>query len=117
MEPGWIEIRGIAWSGRGAIARVEVSTDGGRTWGAARLQEPVLRQAHTRFRHLWRWNGTETEIMSRAVDDTGYVQPTRAALRRERGRRARRYHLNPITAWRVRAGGQVEYRVEAPWDA
>ena len=117
VEPGWIEIRGIAWSGRGTIARVDVSTDGGRTWQAARLQEPVLRQAHTRFRHLWRWDGAETEIMSRAVDDTGYVQPTRAALRAVRGRRARGYHLNPITAWRVRAGGQVEYRVEAPWDA
>ena len=117
VEPGWIELRGIAWSGRGTIARVDVSTDGGRTWEAARLQEPVLRQAHTRFRHLWRWDGAETEIMSRAVDDTGYVQPTRAALRAERGRRARRYHLNPITAWRVRAGGQVEYRVEEPWDA
>ena len=117
VEPGWIELRGIAWSGRGTIARVDVSTDGGRTWQAARLQEPVLRQAHTRFRHLWRWDGAETEIMSRAVDDTGYVQPTRAALRAERGRRARRYHLNPITAWRVRAGGQVEYRVEPSWDA
>ncbi len=117
VEPGWIEIRGIAWSGRGTIARVDVSTDGGRTWQAARLQEPVLRQAHTRFRHLWRWDGAETEIMSRAVDDTGYVQPTRAALRAARGRRARRYHLNPITAWRIRGGGQVEYRVEEPWDA
>ena len=117
VEPGWIEIRGIAWSGRGTIARVDVSTDGGTTWQEARLQEPVLRQAHTRFRHLWRWDGAETEIMSRAVDGTGYVQPTRAALRAVRGRRARRYHLNPITAWRVRTGGRVEYRVEAPWDA
>ena len=85
VEPGWIELRGIAWSGRGAIARVEVSTDGGRTWQEARLQGPVLRQAHTRFRHLWRWEGAETEIMSRDVDDTDYVQPTRAALRAERG--------------------------------
>ena len=117
VEPGWIEIRGIAWSGRGAIARVDVSTDGGETWQAARLQEPVLRQAHTRFRHLWRWDGSETEIMSRATDDTGYVQPTRADLRAARGRRARRYHLNPITAWRVQADGRVYYREEPPWDA
>ena len=97
---------------------MEVSTDGGRTWQEARLQAPVLRQAHTRFRHLWRWDGAETEIMSRAVDDTGYRQPTRAALRGAvRGRRARRYHLNPVTAWRIRPNGQVEYRVEEPWDA
>ena len=117
VEPGWIEIRGIAWSGRGAVARVDVSTDGGRSWQEARLQEPVLRQAHTRFRHLWRWDGSETGIMSRAADDTGYVQPTRAALRAVRGRRARRYHLNPITAWRVRPDGRVFYREEPPWDA
>ncbi len=117
VEPGWIEIRGIAWSGRGTIAQVDVSTDGGRSWQAARLQEPVLRQAHTRFRHLWRWDGGPAEIMSRATDDTGYVQPTRAALRAARGRRARRYHLNPITAWRVEAGGRVVYREEPPWDA
>lgn len=117
VEPGWIEIRGIAWSGRGTIAQVDVSTDGGRTWQAARLQEPVLRQAHTRFRHPWRWDGSGTEIMSRATDDTGYVQPTRAALRAARGRRARRYHLNPITAWRIRPDGRVHYREEPPWDA
>ena len=117
VEPGWIEIRGIAWSGRGAVARVDVSTDGGRSWQEARLQEPVLRQAHTRFRHLWRWDGSEAGIMSRAADDTGYVQPTRAALRAVRGRRARRYHLNPITAWRVRPDGRVFYREEPPWDA
>jgi sulfane dehydrogenase subunit SoxC len=117
VEPGWIEIRGIAWSGRGTIAQVDVSTDGGRTWQAAQLQEPVLRQAHTRFRHVWRWDGSETEIMSRATDDTGYVQPTRAALRAVRGRRARGYHLNPITAWRIQPNGQVYYREEPPWDA
>lgn len=117
VEPGWIELRGIAWSGRGAVARVDVSTDGGRSWQEARLQEPVLRQAHTRFRHPWRWDGSETEVMSRATDDTGYVQPTRAALRAVRGRRARRYHLNPITAWRIRPDGRVFYREEPPWDA
>lgn len=117
VEPGWIEIRGIAWSGRGTIAQVDVSTDGGRTWQAARLQDPVLRQAHTRFRHPWRWDGSGTEIMSRATDDTGYVQPTRAALRAARGRRARRYHLNPITAWRIRPDGRVHYREDPPWDA
>ena len=117
IEPGWIEIRGIAWSGRGTIAQVDVSTDGGTTWQPARLQEPVLRQAHTRFRHLWQWDGSETEIMSRASDDTGYVQPTRAELRAQRGRRARRYHLNPITAWRIQPDGHVFYREEDPWDA
>ena len=83
-----MELRGVAWSGRGAIGQVDVSS-GGRTWQQARLQGRVLRQPHTRFRHLWRWSGAEaqTEIMRRAVDDTGSVQRTRAALRAERGMR------------------------------
>ena len=115
IDQGWIEIRGIAWSGRGRISRVEVSTDRGRTWQATRLQEPVLPKAHVRFRHLWNWDGSETEIMSRAVDETGYVQPTRDALLAARGRRAKAYHLNPITGWSVRSNGQVFYRSEPTW--
>jgi len=115
IEPGWVEIRGIAWSGRGTIARVEISSDGGRSWTNARLQEPVLPKAHVRFRHLWNWDGTNTEIMSRAVDETGYVQPSRDALRAARGRRARGYHLNPVTAWTIRPDGRVFYKEEPPW--
>ena len=115
IAPGWVEIRGIAWSGHGRITRVEISTDGGRSWEPARLQEPILAKAHTRFRHLWRWQGTDAEIMSRAVDETGYVQPSREALRAERGRRARGYHLNPITGWTVQSDGRVFYRTESPW--
>ena len=115
ITPGWVEIRGIAWSGHGTIARVEISTDGGDSWVSARLQDPVLPKAHTRFRHLWRWDGAEAEVMSRAVDDTGYVQPRREALRAERGRRARGYHLNPITGWTVQSDGRVFYRTEPPW--
>ena len=115
IEQGWIEIRGIAWSGRGRISRVEVTTDRGQTWQAARLQKPVLPKAHVRFRHLWNWDGSETEIMSRAVDETGYVQPTREALLEARGRRAKAYHLNPVTGWNVRSTGQVFYRSEPTW--
>ena len=74
--PGWWEIRGIAWSGRGKITRVEVSTDGGKTWQHATLDEPVLPKCHTRFRLPWEWKGGEAVLMSRATDETGYVQPT-----------------------------------------
>jgi len=112
VERGWIEIRGIAWSGRGRIARTEVSTDDGKTWVPARLQEPVLPKAHTGFRHLFHWDGRETVILSRAVDETGYVQPARQALLAARGPSAVPYHLNPITGWRLRRGGDVVYRVE-----
>jgi sulfane dehydrogenase subunit SoxC len=114
LTPGWVELNGIAWTGAGKIARVDVSTDGGKTWTAANLQEPVLSKAHTRFRHLWHWTGGEATLMSRAVDETGYVQPERAELLKQRGPGTTGYHLNPITGWVVRADGTVVYR-EEPW--
>ena len=112
VEKGWIEVQGIAWSGRGRIQRAEVSVDDGKTWQPATLQEPVLPKAHTRFRHLFRWDGRDTVILSRAVDETGYVQPTREAFLARRGAGAIPYHVNPITGWRLRPGGDVVYRVE-----
>ena len=78
--PGFYEISGLAWSGGGAIRRVEVSTDGGRTWKDAQLQEPVFRFAHARFRYAWNWNGEETVLQSRCTDERGQVQPTLAEL-------------------------------------
>jgi sulfane dehydrogenase subunit SoxC len=115
LSRGWVEITGLAWTGNGKIARVDISTDGGRSWTAARLQEPVLSKAHTRFRHLWNWTGGEAIVMSRAVDETGYVQPTRAELLKQRGPGTTGYHLNPITGWIVRADGTVVYK-EEPWE-
>jgi len=100
------EIRGIAWSGRGRIERVEVSTDGGATWEAARLDEPVLPIAHTRFRFPWTWGGDSAVILSRAADDTGAVQPTREELVSVRGE-GYVYHFNGIQPWRVNADGTV----------
>src|SRR5213593_1709360 len=85
IAPGWWDITGLAWSGRGKITRVDVSTDGGSSWTRAELQEPVLSKCQTRFRHPWKWNGEEAVLMSRAVDETGYVQPTRAQLLAHRG--------------------------------
>jgi sulfane dehydrogenase subunit SoxC len=113
LEKGWVEIRGLAWSGRGRISRVDISTDGGKNWQPALLQEPVMSLAHVRFSFLWKWNGQETEIMSRAVDETGYVQPTRSQLIAARGKGAVPYHLNPITAWRIKRNGEVVFREEA----
>ena len=109
IEPGWHEIRGIAWSGRGRIHRVEVSTDGGISWRDARLQGPVLPKAHTRFGLAWKWDGQSTELQSRAIDDTGYVQPTLAAILRERGPGSGPYHFNPIAGWRVLRDGRLRF--------
>lgn len=106
VEKGWIEIRGIAWSGRGKITQVEVSVDAGKNWFPARLQEPVLDKAHTAFRFLWQWNGRETVIMSRAIDETGYRQPFYEELVEARGTKGG-YHFNPVTAWRLNRDGSV----------
>ena len=106
IEPGFVEIRGLAWSGRGKIVTVDVSTNGGRTWQAVQLQQPVLSQCHTRFRFGWRWNGDETIIQSRCTDETGYVQPTRASLVGSRGVHSS-YHYNAIQSWKVGRDGQV----------
>jgi sulfane dehydrogenase subunit SoxC len=104
--PGWREIRGLAWSGRGRITRVDVSTDGGATWKAATLDDPVLPKCHTRFRLPWQWRGDEAMLMSRATDETGYVQPTGEELLAARGPFTA-YHFNNIRAWRVSADGTV----------
>jgi sulfane dehydrogenase subunit SoxC len=113
LQRGWVEINGIAWSGSGKIKRVDISTDGGGTWTAAKLQDPVLPKAHTRFRHLWNWSGGEAEIMSRAIDETGYVQPTRTDLIASRGVSSVGYHYNPITTWQVRSDGAVMFKPES----
>lgn len=114
LEPGWHEIRGIAWSGRGSIRAVEVSVDGGKSWTEARLQGPVLPKAHTRFGLPWRWDGSPAEIASRAIDETGYVQPTRAQLIDARGPGSQLYHLNPIMHWLVESDGRILYKAD-PW--
>ena len=104
--PGFHEITGIAWSGHGAIKRVEISVDDGQSWQNARLQEPVLTRALTRFRFPWQWDGKPAVIQSRAIDETGYVQPTLAELLAVRGENYF-YHNNAIWPWRITAGGEV----------
>lgn len=111
-ERGWWEIKGIAWSGRGKIVRVDISTDGGKSWDAAELAEPILPKCHTRFRYLWSWNGEPATLMSRATDETGYSQPTLETLREVRGA-GTQYHYNYIRAWTVRRDGSVVFGTEA----
>jgi sulfane dehydrogenase subunit SoxC len=103
---GVYEISGLAWSGRGAIRRVDITTDGGLTWSPAELQSPVLPRAHTRFRRAWRWDGRDALLASRCEDDSGYVQPRRQDLVKERGANYG-YHQNGIQVWKVAPGGVV----------
>ena len=104
--PGWWPVRGLAWSGRGKITRVDVSTDGGRSWTESELVGPVLPLAHTRFQHMWQWDGKATSIMSRAIDETGYVQPTLETFRAVRGA-GTDFHFNAIRTWLVEQDGRV----------
>lgn len=105
--PGPLVITGLAWSGRGAITRVDVSKDGGKTWETARLAKPGEKMALTRFYLDTEWDGGEMLLQSRAMDDTGYVQPTKAQLREVRGENSI-YHNNCIQTWWVRETGEAE---------
>jgi sulfane dehydrogenase subunit SoxC len=107
-DPGVYEIKGLAWSGRGRIARVDVSADGGKTWAEAELQDPVLSRCLTRFRAAWNWSGKPVVLKSRATDETGYVQPERDVLVAERGRRGY-FHYNAIVSWAVDEDGNVSH--------
>lgn len=111
IERGWVEIRGLAWSGRGKVVQVEVSTNAGKSWQLARLQEPILDKAHVQFRFLWEWKGEPTEIMSRVTDETGYVQPTYQQLTTARGADGG-YHFNPIASWQIKPDGAVLHKPE-----
>jgi sulfane dehydrogenase subunit SoxC len=109
---GFYEISGLAWSGGGAIRRVEVSTDGGRRWNNAEIKGTAHRMAHTRFGYQWNWDGNEAELMSRCTDELGQVQPLRAQV-------ARFWNVpvdpafrvpgldNSIQPWRVARDGSV----------
>jgi sulfane dehydrogenase subunit SoxC len=114
---GLYEISGIAYSGTGRIEKVMVSADGGQSWAQAALQEPVLSKAFTRFRLPWRWNGGPATLLSRAWDESGEVQPTRAEFIVARGELAKpppvlgfnNQHYNSITCWGVGSNGEVKH--------
>ncbi|WP_299936570.1 sulfite dehydrogenase [uncultured Pelagimonas sp.] len=104
---GPLVITGLAWSGHGKITRVDVSKDGGKTWETARLGKEGEDKALTRFYLDTEWNGEEMFLQSRAIDETGYVQPTKAQLREVRGLNSI-YHNNCIQTWWVKADGEAE---------
>jgi sulfane dehydrogenase subunit SoxC len=106
LEKGFFNVSGIAWSGRGKITRVDVSVDGGINWQTARLEGPIQNKALTRFNTNWVWDGKPAILQSRAIDDTGYVQPTYSQLRAVRGTKSI-YHNNAIQSWKVAESGEV----------
>lgn len=106
LDTGFYNITGLAWSGRGKIKRVDVSVDGGKNWRTARLETPVLSKCLTRFNIDWEWDGKPAVLQSRAIDETGYVQPKINELRAVRGTRSI-YHNNAIQSWQVAQSGEV----------
>ncbi|MGZ5083640.1 MAG: sulfite dehydrogenase [Usitatibacter sp.] len=106
LDKGFYNVTGLAWSGRGRVKRVDVSTDGGRNWRTARLENPVLPKCLTRFNVDWTWDGGPAVLQSRAIDETGYVQPKINQLRAVRGTRSI-YHNNAIQSWKVAESGEV----------
>ena len=108
---GTYEIEGFAWSGNGTIRNVDVTVDGGKTWREARLEQPVLDKCLTRFRYTWNWDGGPAKIASRAVDSTGYVQPTVADIAKSRALAGFVQHHNGVFPWSVSQTGEVKNAV------
>jgi len=106
LDKGFYNITGLAWSGRGKVKRVDVSVDGGKNWKTARLESPVLSKCLTRFNIDWVWDGSPAILQSRAIDETGYVQPKINELREVRGTRSV-YHNNAIQSWKVADTGEL----------
>jgi sulfane dehydrogenase subunit SoxC len=104
---GVYEISGLAWSGAGRVAGVEVSADGGKTWARAALTDPVLPKALTRFRSPWHWDGSPATLMSRATDEAGDTQPTRASWVAQYAP-GQGYHFNGIQSWGIDTDGTVK---------
>jgi sulfane dehydrogenase subunit SoxC len=105
--PGLYEISGLGWTGAGRVSKVEVSADGGQTWALAALTGPVLPKALTRFRLPWNWDGRPSTLMSRATDETGDTQPTRASWIAQYAP-GQGYHFNGIQSWGIEADGTVK---------
>ncbi len=106
LDKGFHNVTGLAWSGRGRIKRVDVSFDGGRNWQSARLESPIQSKSLTRFNVGWTWSGGDAILQSRAIDETGYVQPKINQLRAVRGARSI-YHNNAIQSWKIAGSGEV----------
>jgi sulfane dehydrogenase subunit SoxC len=116
MRRGYVQITGLAWSGAGRVSKVDVSTDGGKSWKEAKIQGPVHSKAHTRFTFDWAWDGQEAMLQSRCTDETGDVQPSLAELSKNWGialedwkkpDRPRAIHMNAIQPWKVARDGTI----------
>jgi sulfane dehydrogenase subunit SoxC len=112
--PGTYQITGLAWSGGGAVKKVEISTDGGKTWKDAEIRGEVHKMAHTRFGLNWKWDGKECVIMSRCIDELGQIQPTREQVAKVFNQPPENIHNNgspgsdnTVVPWKITSDGSV----------
>jgi DMSO/TMAO reductase YedYZ molybdopterin-dependent catalytic subunit len=79
VDAGPVVIGGRAWSGRGAVTKVEFSYDGGASWAAAALEPALGPYAWARWQVTWDAEPGDHVLCVRATDDTGDTQPTEPA--------------------------------------
>ncbi len=75
IKPGTVAIHGAAWAGEAGIAKVEISTDNGTTWRAAKLGHDSAHYAWRLWSYDWIAKSGDHSILSRATDTQGRVQP------------------------------------------
>lgn len=108
--PGFYNVTGLAWSGRGRVQSVDVSADAGKSWVPARIEQVIEPICTVRFSLPWMWDGKPAILQSRCTDETGYIQPTLQqliAIRGDNGAYGSIYHLNAIQSWGIAADGSV----------
>ncbi len=101
-----VEIEGLAWSGMGTIRGVDISFDGGKNWEEASLKGLVLEKSWTRFSYIYKYEGKDLLLSTRARDDAGHIQPSVKQERDTVGVEGV-YHRNGIHTWAVSAKGDV----------
>ncbi|WP_409304002.1 sulfite oxidase [Peribacillus sp. SCS-155] len=75
LQTGVQVIKGMAWTGQGIVDKVEISLDNGKTWASATLS-PGRHYSFSRWNYTWLAEEPgEFEILSRATDSAGRVQP------------------------------------------
>jgi hypothetical protein len=74
-KPGTVHVQGTAWSNTSPVSKVEVSTDGGRTWALAKLGGPQTKYGWRLWRYDWKASEGKYTLMSRATNMAGQTQP------------------------------------------
>jgi hypothetical protein len=72
---GFIAVKGVAWSNASPVARVDVSTDAGKTWSQAKLEGRATKYGFRKWNFAWKAAQGDYTLMSRATNAAGQAQP------------------------------------------